>query len=90
MKLRYIIDIDTDESNTKLECELANDIKDFVKDHKYGYMVNSIDVKLQDEYCIKHDQDVITKLRKENSILKHETETFYVKVKNLINNKGEI
>ena len=70
-----------------MECELANDIKDFVKDHKYGYMVNSIDVKLQDEYCIKHDQDAITKLRKENSILKQETETFYIKIKDIVEHK---
>ena len=26
MKLRYIIDIDTDESNTKLECEKRNKV----------------------------------------------------------------
>lgn len=87
MKLRYIIDIDIDESNTKSECELANDIKDFIENHEYGYLANSIDIKLQDEFCIKHDQDVITKLRKENSILKHETETFYIKIKDIVEHK---
>lgn len=90
MKLRYIIDIDTDKSNTKMECQLANDIKDFIENHEYGCLANSIDVKLQDEFCIKHDQDIIKKLKKENSILKQETETFYVKVKNLINHKEGI
>lgn len=90
MKLRYVIDIDIDESDTKMEFQLRDDIKDFIQNHEYGYMANSINIKLQDEFCIKHDQDIITKLKKENSILKQETETFYVKVKNLINHKGEI
>ena len=90
MKLRYIIEIDTDESDIEMECKLREDIYDFVKDHEYGYIVNSINVKLQDEFCIKHDQDIIKKLKKENSILKQETETFYVKVKNLINHKEGI
>ena len=34
MKLRYIIDIDTDESDTKMECKLANDIKDFIENRQ--------------------------------------------------------
>lgn len=84
MKLRYIIDIDTDESDTEMEFQLRDDIKDFIQNHEYGYIANSIDIKLQDEFCIKHDQDVIKKLKKENSILKQETETFYVKIKDLI------
>lgn len=90
MKLRYVVDIDTDETDTIMEFKLRDDIKDFIQNHEYGYLANSINVKLQDEFCIKHDQDIITKLKKENSILKQETETFYVKVKNLINHKGEI
>lgn len=90
MKLRYVVDIDTDETDTIMEFKLRDDIKDFIQNHEYGYLANSINVKLQDEFCIKHDQYIITKLKKENSILKQETETFYVKVKNLINHKGEI
>lgn len=58
MKLRYIVDIDIDESNTELAYELTNDIKDFVKDHEYGYMANSVDVKLQDEYCMKEERRI--------------------------------
>lgn len=84
MKLRYVIDIDIDESDTKMEFQLRDDIKDFIQNHEYGYMANSINIKLQDEFCIKHDQDVIKKLKKENSILKQETETFYVKIRDLI------
>ena len=84
MKLRYVIDIDIDESDTKMEFKLKDDIKDFIQNHEYGYIANSIDIKLQDEFCIKHDQDVVKKLKKENSILKQETETFYVKIKDLI------
>lgn len=59
MKLRYIIDMDIDESDTEMEFNLANDIKDFVKDHEYGYMANNVDVKLQDEYCIKQEQKIL-------------------------------
>ena len=84
MKLRYVIDIDIDESDTKMEFKLKDDIKDFIQNHEYGYMANSINIKLQDEFCTKHDQVVVKKLKKENSILKQETETFYVKIKNLI------
>ena len=82
--MRYVIDIDIDESNTKMEFQLRDDIKDFIQNHEYGYIANSFDLKLQDEFCIKHDQDVVKKLKKENSILKQETETFYVKIKDLI------
>ena len=84
MKLRYVIDIDIDESDTKMEFQLRDDIKNFIQNHEYGYMANSINIKLQDEFCIKHDQVVVKKLKKENSILKQETETFYVKIKDLI------
>ena len=84
MKLRYVIDIDIDESDTKMEFQLRDDIKNFIQNHEYGDIANSIDIKLQDEFCIKHDQDVVKKLKKENSILKQETETFYVKIKDLI------
>ena len=56
MKLRYIVDMDIDESDIEMEFKLANDIKDFVKDHEYGYIANSVNVKLQDEYCMKKEQ----------------------------------
>lgn len=59
MKLRYIVDIDIDIEDTEMEFELANDIEDFIKDHEYGYMANSVDVKLQDEYCIKEELKVL-------------------------------
>lgn len=56
MKVRYIIDIDVDEEDTEMEFELANDIEDFVKDHEYGCMANSVYVKFQDEYRLKEEQ----------------------------------
>ena len=56
MKLRYIVDIDIDEEDTEMELKLVEDLYDFVKDHEYGYMANSIDIKLQDEYCIKRSK----------------------------------
>ena len=59
MKLRYVVDIDIDIEDTEMEFELANDIEDFIKDHEYGYMANSVDVKLQDEYCIKEELKVL-------------------------------
>lgn len=67
MKLRYIVDIDIDIEDTEMEFELANDIEDFIKDHEYGYMANSVDVKLQDEYCIKEELKV---LNASNKVLK--------------------
>lgn len=59
MKLRYIVDMDIDESDIEMEFKLANDIKDFVKDHEYGYIANSVNVKLQDEYCMKEEQKIL-------------------------------
>ena len=56
MKLRYIVDIDIDEEDVEMELKLVEDLYDFVKDHEYGYMANRIDVKLQDEYCIKRSK----------------------------------
>lgn len=56
MKLRYIVDIDIDEEDTEMEFVLRDDIKDFVKEHEYGYMANSIDVKLQDEFCMEYEK----------------------------------
>lgn len=56
MKLRYIVDIDIDEEDTEMEFVLKNDIKDFIQNHEYGYMANYVDVKFQDEYCIKEEQ----------------------------------
>ena len=59
MRLRYIVDIDIDIEDTEMEFELVNDIENFIKDHEYGYMANSVDVKLQDEYCIKEELKVL-------------------------------
>lgn len=56
MRLRYIVDIDIDEEDTEMECSLRDDICDFVRNHEYGYMANNVDVKLQDEYCIKRSK----------------------------------
>lgn len=58
MKLRYIVDIDIDEEDTEMELVLANDMKEFVENHEYGYIANSVHVKMQDEYCIKSEQRV--------------------------------
>lgn len=55
MKLKYIVDIDIDIEDTEMEVNLVNDIEDFIKNHEYGYMANNVDVKLQDEYCIKKE-----------------------------------
>ena len=75
MKLRYIVDIDIDEEDTEMEFNLVNDIKDFVKDHEYGYMANAINVKLQDEYCLKEEQKLLTAgkkiLNKKKPIIKY-------------------
>ena len=57
MRLRYIIDINIDDEDTEMEVKLRDDICDFVKNHEYGYMANSIDVKLQDEFCIKRSKN---------------------------------
>ena len=59
MRLRYIVDIDIDIEDTEMEFELVNDIENFIKDHEYGYMANSVDVKLQDEYCMKEELKVL-------------------------------
>lgn len=56
MKLRYIVDIDIDEEDTEMEFKLREDLYDFVKDHEYGCMADSIDVKLQDEFCLEREK----------------------------------
>ena len=57
MKLRYIVDIDIDDEDTEMELKLSDDICDFVRNHEYGYMANNVDVKLQDEFCIKRSKN---------------------------------
>lgn len=57
MRLRYIVDIDIDEEDTEMEFSLRDDICDFVRNHEYGYMANNVDVKLQDEFCIKRSKN---------------------------------
>ena len=64
VKLRYIVDIDIDEEDTEMEIVLRDDIKDYVENHEYGYTANSVDVKIQDEYCIKEEQRVLKAGRK--------------------------
>ena len=56
MKLRYIVDIDIDEEDTEMEFALRDDIKDFVKEHEYSCIANDVDVKLQDEFCLKYEE----------------------------------
>lgn len=75
MILRYIVDIDIDEEDTEMEFALRDDIKDFVKDHEYGYMANRVDVKLQDNYCIKEERKLLSAgnkvLNKKRPIIKY-------------------
>ena len=53
---------------------MAN-IKYFVKNHEYSYIANSVDVKLQDEYCIKEELKL---LNAGNEVLKRGTLMGYI------------
>lgn len=56
MKLRYIVDMYIDDENTGEQLDLADDIKNFIQSHEYGCFAYNVSIKLQDEYCIEHDQ----------------------------------
>lgn len=58
MKLKYTIDIDMNEDDAEMQKVLADDLKEFVKDHEYSCIANNITVRLQDEYSTKQDRGI--------------------------------
>lgn len=73
MKIRYLIDIDTDEEIEDIDdfLQVRKDLSDFFWNHEIGDLINEINIRLQDEYCIEQSKrNIIEKYKKEKE--KHE------------------
>ena len=65
MKIRYLIDIDTDEEIENIDdfLQVRKDLSDFFWNHKIGDLINEINIRLQDEYCIEQSKrNIIEKI----------------------------